>query len=90
MSDELALGVLAAAQRLGIDVPAQLALTGWDDSGAAASARLTTVAQSLREQGELCARSVVEPGIAAARPAPRWQLVVRESTRTPLGTTHTG
>ena len=77
MSDELALGVLAAAHRLGTDVPAQLAVTGWDDSGAAASARLTTVAQSLREQGELCARSVIEPDIAAARPAPSWQLVIR-------------
>jgi DNA-binding LacI/PurR family transcriptional regulator len=90
MSDELALGVLAAADRLGTDVPAQLAVTGWDDSGAAASARLTTVAQSLREQGELCARSVIEPDIAAARPAPSWQLVIRESSRTRPGTPRTG
>jgi DNA-binding LacI/PurR family transcriptional regulator len=82
MSDELALGVLHAARRLGIDVPTQLAVTGWDDSAAAASASLTTIAQSLREQGELCARSVIEPETAMAGAAPAWHLVIRESTRT--------
>ena len=82
MSDELAFGVLQAAQRLGLDVPAQLAVTGWDDSAAAASAGLTTIAQSLRDQGELCARSVVEPGTATTRGEPSWQLVTRVSTRT--------
>jgi DNA-binding LacI/PurR family transcriptional regulator len=79
MSDELALGVLQAAQR--VDVPAKLSVTGWDDSAAAASAGLTTVAQSLRDQGELCARSVVEPGTATTRAGPSWQLVTRVSTR---------
>ncbi len=83
MSDELALGVLNAARRLGIEVPGRLAVTGWDDSAAAASARLTTIAQSLRAQGELCARSVIEPQIATARTTPAWQLVTRGSTRTP-------
>lgn len=82
MSDELALGVLRAARRLGVAVPAQLAVTGWDDGAAAASDDLTTVRQSLREQGELCARAVVEPGSAPARTAPTWQLVVRGSTAT--------
>ena len=81
MSDELALGVLEAAHRLGIDVPAQLAVTGWDDSGSAASAGLTTIAQSLREQGELCARSVIEPGAETTGASPSWLLVTRESTR---------
>ena len=90
MSDELALGVLHAARHLGIDVPAQLAVTGWDDSAAAASAGLTTIAQSLRAQGELCARSVIEPDSATARAAPGWRLVMRESTRTRLGTPFTG
>jgi DNA-binding LacI/PurR family transcriptional regulator len=80
MSDELAFGVLQAAQRLGIDVPGQLAVTGWDDSAAAASAGLTTIAQSLRDQGELCARSVVEPDVTT-RTAPSWRLVTRVSTR---------
>ena len=47
MSDELALGVLHAARRLDINVPDRLAVTCWDDGAAAASAGLTTVAQSL-------------------------------------------
>ncbi|PPK92454.1 DNA-binding LacI/PurR family transcriptional regulator [Kineococcus xinjiangensis] len=82
MSDELALGALAAAHRLDRSIPAQLAVTGWDDTPAAAAAGLTTIAQSLRHQGELCARSVIEPGAAPAQAqnAPVWQLVHRAST----------
>jgi DNA-binding LacI/PurR family transcriptional regulator len=86
MSDELALGVLRAARRLGVDVPARLAVTGWDDGPAAASADLTTVQQSLREQGELCARAVVEPGSTSA--APTWQLVIRGSTSAVIARVH--
>ena len=81
MSDELAFGVLQAARRLGVDVPARLAVAGWDDSAAAASAGLTTIAQSLRDQGELCARSVIGPGTTTTPTAPSWQLVTRVSTR---------
>jgi DNA-binding LacI/PurR family transcriptional regulator len=79
MSDELALGVREAAQRLGISVPARLSITGWDDSPAAAAADLTTIAQSLREQGELCARAVIEPDVPT--PPQAWRLVTRGSTR---------
>jgi len=39
------------AHQAGIVVPAALSVTGWDDTDAAAPARLTTVAQSLRDQG---------------------------------------
>jgi DNA-binding LacI/PurR family transcriptional regulator len=81
MSDEMALGVLEAAGHLGTPVPARLAVTGWDDSASAAAAGLTTIAHSLREQGELCARAVLEPGSATVRTAPSWRLVVRGSTR---------
>ena len=88
MSDELALGALQAAQHLGIAVPARLAVTGWDDSPSAASAGLTTIAQSLREQGELCARSVIEPVTAKTRTSPSWQLITRASTRTQQATGH--
>jgi DNA-binding LacI/PurR family transcriptional regulator len=77
MSDELALGVL----RLGVDVPGRVSVTGWDDGPAAAAAGLTTIAQSLREQGELCARSVVGPGASPARISPAWELHARTSTR---------
>lgn len=79
MSDEIALGVLRAAARLDLEIPAQLAVTGWDDTPAAALAGLSTVAQSLREQGEMCARIVVEQRKTAT--SPRWHLVERSSTR---------
>ena len=81
MSDEMALGVLHAARSLGTAVPSGLAVTGWDDSASAAAAGLTTVAHSLREQGELCARAVLEPCSATVRTAPSWRLVTRASTR---------
>jgi DNA-binding LacI/PurR family transcriptional regulator len=80
MGDELALGVLRAARRLGLEVPSEVAVTGWDDSAAAGPAGLTTVAQSLREQGEMCARMVLDPEAAATRVSPPWRLVVRTST----------
>ncbi|MGC5012408.1 LacI family DNA-binding transcriptional regulator [Streptosporangium sp. DT93] len=84
MGDELALGVLRAAARLGLTVPGDLTLCGWDDSAAAAPAGLTTVAQSLRDQGARCARTalgVLAPGDRDTEVA--WSLVRRESTRRP-------
>ncbi|WP_197029113.1 LacI family DNA-binding transcriptional regulator [Blastococcus sp. URHD0036] len=79
MSDELALGALRAAAGAGVDVPADLAVTGWDDGDAAAAVGLTTVSQSLREQGALCAR-IALGGPAPGTP-PAWQVVVRSTTR---------
>jgi DNA-binding LacI/PurR family transcriptional regulator len=75
MSDELALAALRTATRT---VPDQLAITGWDDTAAAAEAGLTTVTQSLQQQGRRCARLVVgdPPG-----PEPTWTVITRGSTR---------
>jgi DNA-binding LacI/PurR family transcriptional regulator len=81
MSDELALGALRAAEQAGFAVPAALAVTGWDDTDAAAPAGLTTLAQSLREQGSRCAHLALghsEPGSADP---PWWQVISRRSTR---------
>ena len=83
MSDELALGALRAVERAGIAVPDALSLTGWDDSDAAAPAGLTTVAQSLHNQGIRCA----ELALGKAAPSTEedradWQLIHRCSTRT--------
>jgi len=50
-SDELALGVLQAAQELGINVPQELSVIGYDDIELAQFARLTTVQQHLFETG---------------------------------------
>jgi DNA-binding LacI/PurR family transcriptional regulator len=80
MSDELALGALRAAARDGVPVPAALAVTGWDDTEAAAPAGLTTVAQSLHDQGARCAQlalSGAAPGVHEAS----WRIIRRASTR---------
>lgn len=90
-NDDMALGVLAAAQRLGLNVPGELSVTGFDDSPTAAVVwpALTTVRQPVAEM----ARVAVEMLIAAQRPdmeAPAeselhkvlaHELVVRDSTR---------
>lgn len=79
MSDELALGALQAAAHAGVAVPA-LAVTGWDDTPAAAPAGLTTLAQSLRDQGAHCARAALAPDGDPAPPH-EWHVVRRGSTR---------
>ena len=82
MGDVLAFGTLRAAAHAGLDVPGDLALTGWDDSDAAAQADLTTVAQSLYEQGRMCALSVLEQGRDGQREPdeqPSWRIVLRGS-----------
>jgi DNA-binding LacI/PurR family transcriptional regulator len=81
MSDELALGALRAAGGAGIAVPAELSVTGWDDSDAAAAAGLTTVAQSLHDQGHRCAQLAL--GRASPSPGDRragWHVVRRRTT----------
>lgn len=71
MGDKLALGALREAAR-------PLRISGWDDSDIARQHNLTTVAQSLREQGAACAMA------ALGEPAPdhrdAWRLVRRTST----------
>jgi DNA-binding LacI/PurR family transcriptional regulator len=69
MSDELALGALQVAPNVSI--------TGWDDSEAAERARLTTVWQSLRDQGAECARIALGRHPSADPPA--WRIVRRRS-----------
>ena len=83
MSDELALGALRAAARAGRSVPRAVAITGWDDSDAAASAGLTTIRQSLRDQGRRCARLALGHALPADLDPPRWQVIQRTSTRPP-------
>ena len=75
MGDEVALAALRATP---LAVPEEVAVTGWDDTPAAAAAGLTTVAQSLHDQGRRCARLLVgdPPG-----PEPAWSVVPRRSTR---------
>jgi DNA-binding LacI/PurR family transcriptional regulator len=79
MSDEQAAGVIRAVRAGGRLVPGDVAVTGWDDGAAASRLGLTTVAQSLREQGAACAHAAL-----GGRPRPAdapWTLVRRGSTR---------
>ncbi|MCP2341740.1 LacI family DNA-binding transcriptional regulator [Actinomadura rupiterrae] len=86
--DQIALGVLLAAEELGLSVPADVAVTGWDDIMAARHARpaLTTVRQPMRELGARAARALDEL-IGGERTGSRHQtlpteLVVRASCGT--------
>lgn len=75
MSDQLALGALTASRR---SVPDELSVTGWDDSADAAAHGLTTVVQSLHEQGARCARLVIGAPPASV---PSWKIATRGTTR---------
>lgn len=57
-NDEIALGAISAAEELGLRIPDDLAVTGWDDVMAARHSRpgLTTVRQPMRALGAWAAR----------------------------------
>lgn len=63
MSDVLAFGAIDAANELGIRVPEDLSIVGFDgiDSAATMDPPLTTVEQPLREKGVLAARMLLSP-----------------------------
>jgi DNA-binding LacI/PurR family transcriptional regulator len=79
MSDQQAAGVVRAARAAGHVIPDDVAVTGWDDLAVAAQLGLTTVAQSLRDQGAACARAALgeKPDAHTAS----WSIVRRASTR---------
>jgi DNA-binding LacI/PurR family transcriptional regulator len=78
MGDELALGVLDIIDQRGWRVPGDVTVSGWDDSPAAAHHDLTSIRQSLEEQGTLCALFVL--GREDQREIPAWRLIERGST----------
>ncbi|XVV08322.1 LacI family DNA-binding transcriptional regulator [Actinoplanes sp. CA-131856] len=88
-SDNIALGVLDGARRLGFDVPGDLSVTGFDDLPASrwSSPPLTTVRQPLREMGRLAGRTILR--LLDGKPV-EWhhaelgtELIVRASTAPP-------
>jgi DNA-binding LacI/PurR family transcriptional regulator len=79
MSDEQAAGAAAAVHDAGLRIPTDVALSGWDNSPVAAQLGLTTIAQSMRDQGAQCARAVLDNNLATLR-AP-WTVQRRSSTR---------
>jgi DNA-binding LacI/PurR family transcriptional regulator len=86
-NDSAAIGVLRAAHTLGMKVPEDLSVAGFDNIPLAAfwTPALTTVAQPIREQGKLAARILLDKieGKSTAVGETRTmecELVVREST----------
>ena len=79
MGDQLAAGVVRAADAAGRTIPGDLAVTGWDDAAVAAELGLTTVVQSLRDQGAACAHAAL--GEASDPHTSAWTVVRRGSTR---------
>jgi len=79
MSDQQAAGVVRAARAAGRVIPDDVAVTGWDDAAVAAQLGLTTVRQSLREQGAACAHAAL--GEKPTSHNTSWSIVRRGSTR---------
>lgn len=82
MSDVLAQGALAAAAALGLRVPEDLSLTGFDDIPSSAALNLTTVSQPTSQKGEQAGRALL--ALLAGETPPNvllpTTLVVRGST----------
>jgi len=84
-NDDMALGVLATAQRLGLQVPGDLSVAGFDDSAAASLVwpHLTTVRQPVEEMARLAVDMLIGPqrgdagagGAAPAHAAPNQALL---------------
>lgn len=84
--DEVAIGVIIAARRLGISVPTQLSVVGIDGHDYAEMFALTTIEQYPRDQGTEAARllmSMIEGVAAPLRTPAATRLVVRASTAPP-------
>lgn len=84
--DEVAIGVMIAARRLGISVPTQLSVVGIDGHDYAEMFALTTIEQYPRDQGTEAARllmSMIEGVAAPLRTPAATRLVVRASTAPP-------
>jgi DNA-binding LacI/PurR family transcriptional regulator len=84
--DEIAIGAIVAARRLGIAVPSQLSVVGVDGHDYAEMFALTTVEQRPAAQGEQAVDillGMVDNADAPARSTIPVQLVVRASTAAP-------
>jgi DNA-binding LacI/PurR family transcriptional regulator len=94
LSDQLALGALAAARELRVPVPQALSIVGYDDIPEAARTTpgLTTVHQPHAEKGRAAARLLLDQ-LAGRKITSRvlpTRLVVRDSSAAPMNTARTG
>jgi LacI family transcriptional regulator len=82
MSDELALGALAAAREWGVEVPEQVSVVGFDDTPSARRGRpaLTTVRQPLAEKGAAAARLLFGSGEDGGHVALPTEPILRDSS----------
>lgn len=87
--DEVAIGAIIAARRLGIRVPDQLSVVGIDDHEYAEMFSLTTLQQLPREQGadavELLLAHIDDPDRPRTVVRRNTRLVMRSSTSAPAG-----
>jgi LacI family transcriptional regulator, repressor for deo operon, udp, cdd, tsx, nupC, and nupG len=90
-SDEIAVGAMATIRRAGLRVPEDISVVGIDDHPVASLLELTTVAQPVREQGEVAGQMVVDliAGRDVTGRAVPTRLVVRGSTAPPRGAART-
>jgi LacI family transcriptional regulator len=76
MSDLQAFGIIKAARKLGLRVPEDVAIIGFDDVEAADYMELTTISQSLKESGRLAAELILGRMREPERPLRNIQLRV--------------
>ncbi len=85
--DEVAIGTIIAARRLGIAVPTELSVVGIDDHQHAEMFALTTIRQQPREQGHEAVRMLMrqfdDPDAERERVVAASALVVRNSSAPP-------
>jgi LacI family transcriptional regulator len=91
-NDEMAAGVYKAAYRLGISIPEELSVVGFDDSPLAArlSPSLTTIRMPIRDMGRLAAAKLIPPKVAdevdtGIVTRVTLHLIVRDSSQPPKG-----
>ncbi len=87
-NDDMALGVMAVANRLHIEIPGDLTLVGFDDSPSAQVVwpQLTTVRQPTAEMAATAAQILIERGGPDSGPKRRqldFELIIRESSGPP-------
>lgn len=86
-SDEMAMGVLIAARELGVRVPDEVSVVGFDDHDAARPLGLTTVRQPAFAEGAAAAGLLLDEMAGHGTSPGRWEapveLVVRDTTAPP-------
>jgi DNA-binding LacI/PurR family transcriptional regulator len=81
-TDVLAFGAMRAARELGLEIPRDVSITGFDDVPVAAAADLTTIRQPLVEKGREAGRLLLERNTERRVMLPL-ELIVRGSTGPP-------